>query len=353
MVKMIPLYKPYIPENLPELNEILYSGSLSYGKWGNAFERQLEDYLGTGKIAVVNSFNSAMLVTLTTMGIKAGDSVIASPVSCLASNQPFATLGITVIWADIDPETGTLCPESVRSKLTNKTKAIFHNHFCGYPGYVDEINEIGKEKGLFIVDDAIEAFGSEYKNRKIGNTGSDATVFSFQTVRLPNTIDGGAISFKDSNHFEKAKRIRDYGIDRRFFRDSLGEISIESDISEPGYGALLSEMNSYIGCQQMEKLPGLLETQRKNAEAWIDFCRANDIRTMERTFQSPNYWIFGILAPNKNKAIKQFRELGYYASGVHLPNSNYSVFGKQDKLPGVDDFYARFVALPCGWWFSR
>ncbi|MEI3421297.1 MAG: DegT/DnrJ/EryC1/StrS family aminotransferase [Butyricimonas faecihominis] len=63
--------------------------------------------------------------------------------SCLASNQPLQTFGLKIVWADIDPLTGTLDPDSVRQKITDKTRLIFHNHFCGYVGYVDEINMIG------------------------------------------------------------------------------------------------------------------------------------------------------------------------------------------------------------------
>ena len=99
--------------------------------------------------------------------------------------------------------TGTLDPESVKQKITSKTKVIFHNHFCGYPGYIDEINSVGQDYGIPVVDDAIEAFGSEYKGKKIGNTGTDVTIFSFQAVRLPTTIDGGAIIFKDKTLYEK------------------------------------------------------------------------------------------------------------------------------------------------------
>jgi dTDP-4-amino-4,6-dideoxygalactose transaminase len=350
---MIPLYKPYMPDDLSQLREILYSGALAYGKWGCVFEEKLQKFTGIQNIAVVNSFNSAMLVVLTTLGIKPRDEIVASPMSCLASNQPFVTIGANVVWTDIDPTTGTLSPDSVRQKITPKTKAIFHNHHCGYPGYIDEINEIGKEKGIFVIDDAIEGFGSEYKGKMIGNTCTDATVFSFQTVRLPNTIDGGAFSFSDQAYFEKAKRIRDLGINRAIFRDKMGEIAKDCDISEPGYGATLSEINSFIGVQQMDELRELIQKQRKNALSW-KLKLANDFpehTVLTKSFQDPNYWVFGLLASDKVQTIQHFRESGYYASGVHLPNNNYSVFGKQYKLPGVDDFYSRFVALPSGWWF--
>jgi dTDP-4-amino-4,6-dideoxygalactose transaminase len=343
-----------MPNELPEINTILHSGALAFGNWGRKFEEKLSEYIDNPNVVVVNSYNSAVLVTLITLGIKVGDEVIASPMSCLASNQPFATQGIKVIWADIDPNTGTLSPESVEQKITSKTKAIFHNHHCGFPGYIDEIKKIGKSHGILVVEDAIEAFGSRYKDSTIGNTDSDATIFSFQTVRLPNTIDGGAIVFNDTKLLERAKLIRDLGVDRKKFRDNLGEISRECDIEVPGYGATLSEINSYIGCRQLDDYHVLLKNQRENAEVWKGIIDAEypKYTILGESYHNPNYWIFGVLVPNKRETILHFRKQGYYASGVHLPNSNYSVFGSQGKFPGVEEFYSKFVALPSGWWFS-
>ncbi len=351
---MVPLYKPYMPNNLPEINNILHSGELSYAKWGKKFEKKLGEYIGNPNIIVVNSYNSAMIVLLTTLGIKKGDEVIASPMSCLASNQPFATIGAKVVWADIDPNLGTLNPESVKQKITSNTKAIFHNHFCGYPGYIEEINEIGKEYGVYVVDDAIEAFGSRYKNNIIGKTGSDSTVFSFQTVRLPNTIDGGAVCFRDNDLFEKAKRVRDLGINREHFRDKYGEISKDYDINEPGYSATLSEINSYIGFVQMESIDELINKQVQNSHAWKCLISRKNIKAKElhMSFQKPNFWIFGILVPNKLEFLLESRSKGFYVSSVHLPNNNYSIFGNKGNLKGVDEFFSKFLALPSGWWVN-
>lgn len=344
-----------MPQDLPELNAILYSGSLAYGEHGKAFEKAMATHLGVEMLVSINSFNSAMLVALLTLGIRTGDEVIASPMACLASNQPFVTIGAKVVWADVDPKTGTLNPDSVREKITSNTKAIFHNHFCGYPGHIDEINNLGKEFGIPVVDDAIEAYGSEYKGNKIGNTGADVTVFSFQAVRLPTTIDGGAIVFKDKALFEKSIMVRDSGIDRRFFRDGLGEINKKYDIEVPGFGATMSEINSYIGMQQMHDIDMLLEKQRKNARDWNDkiraFYPAFEVFN-QRAETNPNFWVYGILADNKTDAMNTFRNIGYFASSVHLPNNFYSVFGTKKELAGVTEFYSRFVAIPCGWWIN-
>lgn len=347
---MIPLYKPFMPE-LPELDDILHSGQLAYGKYSIEFEKKITQFLGTDKpVYATNSFHMAIAVAISLLDIKAGDEVIASPMTCLASTQPFAAHGIKIRWADVNPRTGTLCPESVEKKISKNTRAIVHNHFCGYPGFVEEINEIGKRYGLPIIDDGIEAFGSEYKGKKIGNCGTDITIFSFNAVRIPNTIDGGALVIQNSELKNKVEMIRDCGIDRSIFRDELGEIVPTCDITLTGYSATMSNVNAYIGLCQMESIDGILKAQREQAEQWRQrLKKEKNIQVMEREEINPNYWVFGVLVPNKRKAILEYRDKGWYASGVHLNNNVYSIFGKE-YLPGVDEFYSHFVALPCGWW---
>lgn len=342
-----------MPVNLPDLEEILHSGALSYGKWGKDFETRLRQFVQVDNLLTTNSYASAIQIALTVLGLKYGDEVITSPMSCLASNQPLVTYGLKIVWADIDPITGTLSPESVRQKITSATKLIFHNHFCGYVGYVDEINAIGRELGIPVIDDCVEAFGTQYRGRKVGCLGSDITIFSFQTVRLPNTIDGGAIVFKEKSLFEKAVLTRDFSINRCDFRDENNEISAQCDISLPGYGGTMSEVNSYVGCMQMDHIQLLLENQQANALCWDAFFLEqypNIYRLNERRDIQPNYWVYGFLTDDKVEMMLHFRELGYYASGVHLNNNCYSVFGEKTFLSGVHDFYKRFLAIPCGWW---
>ncbi len=351
---MIPLYKPHMPP-LPELDDILYSGQLAYGKYAKAFEENLEKFLGKdAHVWATNSFHMAISVVISLLEIHPFDEVIASPMACLASTQPFASQAIKVRWADIDPYTGTLNPDNIRKKINAKTKAIVHNHFCGYPGYIDEINAIGKEYGIPVIDDGIECFGSEYKGRKVGNCGTDITIFSFNAVRIPNTVDGGAIVIKDPDLYRKAELIRDCGIDRKKFRDDLGEINAKCDITLTGYSATMSDVNAYIGLQQMRVMERILKAQRQQAMLWRkELIDEEDIRILQRRDINPNYWVFGILASDKRKCIQTYRKKGWYASGVHLNNNVYSVFGKEETLPGVQEFYKHFVALPCGWWIDE
>jgi len=342
-----------MPAELPELSHILHSGALAYGKWGKRFEQALKDFIGCEEeILTVNSYTEALQVMLTAAGIKAGDEIIASPQCCLASTQPLVSYGAKIVWADIDPARGTLDAEDVEKRITPRTKMIFHNHHCGYPGHIDEINAVGKKHGLLVVDDCIEAFGAEYKGRKLGNVGTDITTLSFQTVRLPNAIDGGAIIFRDANCYRKAVRVRDLGVDRTTFRDESGEIDPTSDVPMCGYGATMNEVSSYIGYSQMQVLPELLDRQRKNAANWQEHFRKMlpEMTLLDTEHAVPSYWVFGLLSPRKRETIERFREKGYYASGVHVPNSCYSVFGRQESLKGVREFHSRFLAIPSGWW---
>jgi len=352
---MIPIFKPYMPENLSSgIEEILYSGKLSFGDKGKEFEEKLASYIGNDKVLTISSYNHALLIVLSTLGLKPGDEIIASPVSCLASNQPFVVKGLKIVWADVNHLSGTLSVDDVRSRITSKTKAIFHNHYCGYLGDIEAMNALGKEHGIPVIDDCIEAFGSELNGNKTGDLGTDITVFSFQTVRLPNTIDGGALVFKDNAMFEKAKMIRDYGIERTHFRDELNEINPKCDIKLEGYGALMSEINSFIGLRQMDDIDMLLKKQRDNAELWNDKINEmnNIISLPKKINSSPNNWVYGVLAKNKTKTIKAFREQGFYATSVHINNNIYSVFENKIKLKGVSEFMNHFVALPCGWWVN-
>lgn len=354
---MTPLFKPYMPQGVSaEIEEILYSRQLAYGKWGRLFEEELQTYLGTPNVLALNSHASAINVAFTTLGLGRDDEVIMSPMCCLQSTQPLLALGIKIVWADIEPNTGTLCPDSVKQKISPKTKAIFHNHHLGYVGYVNEINQLAKEKELFVIDDCMDGMGGIYQGKKIGNIGSDATVISFSAVRLPNAIDGGAVTFSDDSYMELARKTRDLGIERSIFRNKRGEISKDCDISTLGFAATINEINAYIAYQQMNELDALLTKQQGNAKKWQNFIAGEKLncRTVKIVDQSkPVYWVMGLLSDTRDELIDYFREKGFYASQVHLNNNIYSVFRKQEDLKGVNEFYNKFLAIPCGWWVDN
>ena len=349
---MIPLFKVFMPKGVEEeLGQILHSGQLAYGEYSKKFEEKLRTFVGNPNLLTISG--NSVHFALKLIDIKEGDEVIASPMACLATNQPIAYCGAKIVWADIDPLTASLDPEDVRRKITPKTKAIIHYHWAGYPGYIDEINALAKEKGIRVIEDASESFGAEYKGNILGNTKTDIVCYSFTPVRLPNAIDGGGLAFKEESLFNKACLMRDYGIDRSSFRDAQGEISSTCDIFMPAEGCTMNNISGYVGYTQMDYLADLYNQQRENAMQWRAKLESKtDITFLkQREDVNPSYWAYTILSENRDHLIKEFRKEGFYASKMHLRNDYYSVFATGlENFRGLNEYSNKQLNLPCGWW---
>jgi dTDP-4-amino-4,6-dideoxygalactose transaminase len=164
-------------------------------------------------------------------------------------------------------------------------------------------------------------------------------------------LDGGAISFRDQATYEKALLLRDFGINRANFRDSLGEISPASDISTPGFNAMMNEVNSYIGIQQLKQVDTLLGKQRENAKKWDAKAKEFNLRPLAlRSETRPNFWVYSAFSNQIENDLIRIRDHGYYASKVHLRNDLYSCFGSGTDLKGVAKFASTQLSVPSGWW---
>ncbi len=347
------LYKVFVPPGITEdIEKILSSGQFTSGHYLSLLEKALTQFIGGNTLNLVSNYNAAASIVWELIGLNEGDEVIASPMSCLASNQPLAVKRAKVKWTDIDPFVGSLDPDLVRKNISSKTKAILHYHWGGFPGHIEEVLNIGREFGIPVVEDGIESFGAMYKGKYIGNTGADFSIFSFQPVRLPTTIDGGGIICKRPEDQQKVTLLRDYGIDRSKFRNELGEISEACDIAIPAFGAAMSEVNALIGYKTMSYLPDLLEKQRTNAKSNRELMSSFE-GTLEVGLNEtlPNYWVHSFLVKDRNTLLRKLRDKGLYASQVHLRNDHYSVFGEFDaSLKGVKKFNSETLSIPSGWW---
>ena len=174
-------------------------------------------------------------------GIKKNDEVIAV-FTCTATNIPLLYIGAKIKFVDVNPKTMNIDIKDLKSKITKKTKAIICVHYGGIPCEMNEIQKIAKKYKIKIIEDAAQALGGKYKNKKIG-TISDFTVFSFQAIKHITTGDGGMLCIKDQRLLEKAKRIRWFGIDRK--RKQLG--IWKNDIREVGYKYLLTDLGAAVG----------------------------------------------------------------------------------------------------------
>ena len=347
---MIPLIKTNLPESnvlIPELEKVLYSGYISQGKVVDDFEERFGSYLGNRFCVSVNSGTAALHIALILADVKPGDEVISTALTAEPTNTVIAQTGAKIIWADIDPNTGTLCPEDVESKITNKTKAIMLVHYAGIVGDIESFLRIEEKYSIPVIEDSAHALGAEYKGKKIGNH-FKFSAFSFQAIKHMTTIDGGMLCLKRIEDYERAKLIRWFGIDKKKTRK-------ENDIYIQGYKYHMNNVNAQIGIIQLERIEKIIDSYRNNG-LFFD----NNLKGIENIGllkypkdSKPSYWLYTIKTNRKEDIILHLSEHGIAASDLHKRNDKHSIFRASNiELPNVDAYYENLVHIPCGWWLS-
>ncbi len=214
---MIPLIKTGLPDAeilMPALEKVLYSGYIAQGTVVDEFENKFSNYIENKFSLAVNSGTSALHIALILAGVKEGDEVISTPLTAEPTNTAIMQTGAKIVWADIDFKTGNICPKDVVNKITSKTKAIMVVDYAGIPVDIDAFQNIERQYGITIIEDAAHALGAKFLNQRIGNH-FRFTTFSFQAIKHMTTIDGGMICFKYEGDYEKAKLIRWFGLDKK------------------------------------------------------------------------------------------------------------------------------------------
>jgi perosamine synthetase len=347
----IPLFKVFMPETvIAPVRDVLLSGWVGQGPQVDAFERDLADWFGTPHVLTVNSGTSALHLALRLAGVGAGDEVISSPMTCIATNTPIVALGATVVWADIDPWTGNISPDDVARKITARTKAIMAVHWGGSPCDLSRLSAVARAHALPIVEDAALAFGATYEGRRIGSI-SDYTCFSFQATKHVTTVDGGALTCASPQTLERGRRLRWYGADRT----GTVEWHWDQDIQEAGYKCHMNDVTAAIGREQLKHAAHILARHRAHARAYdeaLQDCTA--IRPLRLdAWGVGSYWTYTVRVAAREAFMTHMAAAGIGVSRVFARNDRYPAFASaRTALPGVDAFDAEQVSIPCGWWLS-
>ncbi|TAN42038.1 MAG: aminotransferase class V-fold PLP-dependent enzyme [Nitrospirae bacterium] len=335
------------------ISEVMATGQVAIGPNIAKFEGLLRNYLGNPFIMATGDISNSLALCLFMAGVRPGDEVIMSPLVCLATSCPVRNLFADIRWCDVEPMTGNIDPADISKKITQKTKAIVVYHWAGNPAELDEIHAVARAHNIAVIEDAGEAFGAEYHGRKIGNTGSDYTVFSFYPNRHLTTIDGGAIACASQDGYEKAYWLKRYGIHQPTFRCEDGEINPDSDIPVAGWNLYMSHVAASIGIAQMDHIQDIVSRHYDNGCYYDE--KLSDIRgitVLKRPVDSRSaFWVYTFLVQDRDHLLASLRNAGVQASKVHLRNDIYTCFGaKRNDLPGVDYFSAHSLSIPSGWW---
>ena len=349
-----PLFSVFMPnESVKLVNETLRSGYLAEGPRVRQFTELLNGFLGNKYLVPVNSGTTALKISYRLAGIGPGDEVITTPLTCVAANTPLLELGAKIVWADVDPANGMLDIESVKSKITNKTKAIVLLHKDGYVAQLDEFISLAAEREIRLIEDGAHIFGASLNGTKVGNFRGTTTCFSFQAIKHVTTGDGGLIACDTAEDFEVATRLKWLGVDKG--KIPQGSNPWDSDILELGYKGNLNDISAAIGIGQMVHVENNLEIYKRNAALYKEYlCDVDCLKMTSETNGSENvYWTFVIRVEKRAALQKYLKENGVESKQVHPRNDTYSLFKEfQSSLPGVDTYSKQELSIPCGWWVS-
>ena len=185
---------------IPKIEELFWPADKSRpfigeGSLVDEFERKIMEKFDMDYVLYTNSGTAALMLALIGVGVKAGDEVITTAMTCTATNTPILERQAIPVFADVKYETGNIDPADIERRITDKTKAMMIVHWGGYPCDMDEINEIAKKHNLKVISDGAHSIGATYKGRAIAQT-ADYTMFSLQAIKQWNTVDGGLLGIK-------------------------------------------------------------------------------------------------------------------------------------------------------------
>ena len=348
---MIPLVKPYIAprdELLPEIEKVLYSGYIAEGEAAWGFEDGFRRFIGNQNALAVQSGTAALHLALLLLNIGAGDEVISTPMTSEPTNTTIAITGAKVVWADVDPNTGLLDPNSVREKITSRTKAIMIVHYAGMVCNMDEFNKISEETNIPVIEDAAHALGSKYNGKLIGSN-SRFTCFSFQAIKQMTTVDGGAISFNNSNDVTPTRKLRWFGLDKQVAR-------LENDITRAGYKYGINNLTGIIGQIQLKHTPEVLNKYISNGKYYDEALKGVSGVTLVPYYKNtePSYWLYTMKVERRDDFCRMMEDAGIIATPLHHRSDTHSVFAESRcELPNMDEWYDKYVHIPCGWWVDE
>ena len=347
-----------IPLSLPDIGEseinhviqVLRSPRLSLGPKLAEFEKNVAEYTGTKHAVAVNSGTSGLHLCVRALELKAGDEVITTPFSFVASANVLLYEKAVPVFVDIDPKTLNIDASKIEAAITAKTKALMVVHVFGRPSPMREISEIAARYNLKIVEDACEAIGAEYENQKVGNLG-DAGVFAFYPNKQITTGEGGIVVTNDDSIAKQIRMLRNQGRDAN---------SDWYEHVELGYNYRLSDINCAVGVEQLKRLESILN-QREAAARKYQARLANNPHLVLPEIDFPNgrvsWFVYAVrLKENFTRArrdsiVARMNRAGIgcgrYFAPIHLQPFYAKTFGfRTNDFPVAEHHAERIIALP-------
>jgi perosamine synthetase len=243
------------------VTQVLKSGRLSIGPFLERFERSFAEYVGTRHAIAVSSGTAGLHLCICAADIGAGDEVITTPFSFVASANCILYERATPVFVDIDESSMNIDPGLAAAAVTDRTRAILPVHVFGQPCAMDELDDLCRRHSLLLIEDACEALGAEYRGRRVGSFGA-AGVFGFYPNKQMTMGEGGVITTNDDGWNTRLRSQRNQG------RDEMGTWLRHERL---GYNYRLDEMSAALGLSQLLRIDKLLARRSEAATTYSRF----------------------------------------------------------------------------------
>jgi dTDP-4-amino-4,6-dideoxygalactose transaminase len=215
-------YRPLRNEVLSALEEVCESTSFAQGRATSDFEAKFAGYCGVEHCVSLNSGTSALHLALRCLDVGPGDEVVTVSMSFIATAWAITYVGATAVFVDIDPVRRTLNPDNLEAAITPRTKAIIPVHLYGMPAEMDRIMAIADRQGLPVIEDAAQAHGAKYRNKRVGQFGQIACFSFYPGKNLGAYGEGGALITNDASIAKRARSLRDHAQSQKYLHDEIG-----------------------------------------------------------------------------------------------------------------------------------
>jgi perosamine synthetase len=249
----IPIARPFVgEEEIAAVADVMRSGMLAQGSVVTEFESRFADYCGAAHAVGVNSGTAALHAALLAAGIGPGDSVIVPAFTFFATASSVSMCGATPLFADVDPETFNIDPDSVAALIRPETRAVIGVHLFGQPFGVAAVREVCDDHNLILIEDAAQAHGAEYHGKRAGSL-ADIGCFSFYPTKNMTTSEGGMVTTDDDALAERVRLLINHGQSRKYLHTAIG------------YNYRMTNIDAAIGLVQLGRLEGFNERRIHNA----------------------------------------------------------------------------------------
>jgi len=321
---------------------------LGMGSEVQQFEEMLTEFFGRPAVCV-STGTAALHLALQAAGIGMGDEVLVQSLTYVASFQAISATGATPIACDVDANTLCLDWRDAEKRLTPKTKAVMPVHYSGGVGALDEIYFFAKKHDLRVIEDAAHAFGTVYRDRKVGGFG-DISCFSFDGIKNITSGEGGCIVTNDEIILSKVRDARLLGVEKDTEKRFSAGRSWDFDVTAQGWRYHMSNIMAAIGIEQLKRLSEFAKKRQNLAKQYDAYFKETEIKIIKHDYDKVVPHIYSLQLPhniNRDFVREKLNNKGI-ETGVHYQrNDMLSFYGSciNEKIL-MNELFGSLLSIP-------